>query len=174
MSRASHRTKADARRTTHPSAEAAVDDAEPRIIEVLDALEEGRGARDAVVVPIPSQSTTAVPEVRSTVSDVLDTALPPDMQREVQLICSELVTNALAHGAPPVRLVLHETPTDVIVAVFDRSAEPPAPSDSATSGLRIVESLSDHRWGVLMRDGGKWVWAAITRSTHRAGDARDV
>lgn len=164
MSRASHRAKADARTRHHSGAEASIDDAQSRITDVLDALDADRGARDAIVVPIPSQSTAAVPEVRSTVRDVVDAALPPDLQREVQLICSELVTNALAHGDPPVRLLLHETPDDVFVAVFDRATMVPVPSDAPTSGLRIVESLSEHRWGFVMRDGGKWVWAAITRA----------
>jgi len=161
MTRATHRTKADAR----ADAQAAVHDAEARINAVLDGLDGERGARDAVLVPIPSQSTEAVSEVRSTVGDILETALPTDLQHEVQLLCSELVTNALTHGEPPVRLLLHETPDDVIVAVFDRSTVTPMPSDSPTSGLRIVESLSERRWGVVKRDGGKWVWAAIPRVT---------
>ena len=159
MSGASRGAKAVAHEPTHA-------DVEAQVHAVLDTLDGGRGARDAVVIPIPAETTDAVPEVRSTVRDILETALPPDLQREAQLICSELVTNALAHGDPPVRLLLHETPDDVIVAVFDRSAAMPVPTDSNTSGLRIVESLSEHRWGVAKPNGGKWVWAAIPRRGH--------
>lgn len=142
--------------------------AETHIETLLDELDTQRGARDTVVIPIPSQSPAVLPEIRSTVQDILAEALPPDVQKEVQLVCSELVTNALTYGEPPMRLVLHEAEHDISVAVFDRGPGQPALPESRVTGLHIVDELSRHRWGVIRRDGGKWVWATIERTSDAA------
>jgi hypothetical protein len=134
------------------------------IPRLLADVEGGRGAHDTVVIPIPSRSTTAVPDVRTTIREVVSEALPPADSHEVQLVCSELVTNAVVHGRPPVRLLLHEGPHEIVIAVFDGGQAPVTAGDSPAAGLRIVDQLTSGRWGSHRERSGTWVWAALPRS----------
>jgi hypothetical protein len=135
----------------------------PDLDALLDDVDAGRGARDTVVIPVPTVSARAVPEVRSTVREVVERALRPADPHEMQLICSELVSNAVTHGEPPVALLLHEGPDEMLVAVYDEGTAAPVLGASATSGLHIVHELTKGRWGVTARGRGKWVWAALPR-----------
>jgi anti-sigma regulatory factor (Ser/Thr protein kinase) len=130
---------------------------------LLDDIDKGRGARDAVVLPVPSTDPAAVTEVRTTLRSIIESTLPADSQHDVQLVSSELVTNALEHGVPPVRIVLRESDEAVVIAVFDRGAGSPSLDSDESPGLRIVDDLTDGRWGVVRRGGGKWVWAQLPR-----------
>ena len=138
--------------------------------QLLQDVDTGRGAHDTVVIPVPTQSTRAIPEVRSTVREVVDRALRPADPAELQLICSELVSNAILHGEPPVRLVLHEGRDEVVVAVFDGSSAPPVVTDAVAAGLRIVDELTKGRWGAAPQRIGKWVWAALPRKEEGSTD----
>ena len=85
---------------------------------------------------------------------------------DAALVVTELVTNALLHGGPPVRLRLQELPKGVRVEVADRGAElPVAPRRSSVAmtgrGLGLVSALS-RSWGVDHDEqGGKVVWAEL-------------
>jgi hypothetical protein len=138
--------------------DAALDEAVERLLDDIDA---GHRPTGAVIIPVPRVAMTSVAEVRSTVRDVVAAALPPSQAFEVQLVTSELVTNAIIHGEPPVRLLLHEGPDDVVVAVFDRGAGRPRPDGDPVGGLRIVADVAGERWGVWRGRGGKWVWARV-------------
>jgi hypothetical protein len=133
------------------------------VATLLEEVEAGRGARDCIVIPVPDPSADAVPQVRSTVRDVVAHALRPADPAELELLCSELVSNAVVHGEAPVWMVLHEAPAEIVVAVFDRGGGRPEPDASPTGGLRIVDALSRGRWGCVPGNGGKWVWAALPR-----------
>jgi hypothetical protein len=128
---------------------------------LLDDVDNGHRPTGAVIIPVPRIAATSVSEVRSTVRDVVSAALPPTQAFEVQLVTSELVTNAIVHGEAPVRLLLHEGPDDVVVAVFDRSARRPRLDGDPVGGLRIVADVAGERWGVWHTRGGKWVWARV-------------
>jgi hypothetical protein len=128
---------------------------------LVDGVDSGRGARDTIVIPVPVPSTGAIPEVRSTVREVVDRALRPADPAELQLVCSELVSNAVLHGSAPVRLLLHEGADEVVVAVHDGSPADPVLGDTPTAGLRIVDELTNGCWGITRRRQGKWVWAAL-------------
>jgi anti-sigma regulatory factor (Ser/Thr protein kinase) len=130
---------------------------------LLDEIDMGHGARDAVVLPVPSTDPLAVFEVRSTLQSIIENALPADSQHDVRLISSELVTNALEHGVPPVKIVLQETDAAVVIAVHDRGDGAPSIDPAGSPGMRIVHELTAGRWGVLRRGGGKWVWAQVPR-----------
>jgi anti-sigma regulatory factor (Ser/Thr protein kinase) len=91
----------------------------------------------------------------------------------LELLVSELVTNAMLHGAPPIRVRIEMIRDRVHVAVTDASprlplAERPRSEDLTGRGLAIVEALSE-AWGALLRpDGGKVVWADVAPSpSHR-------
>jgi anti-sigma regulatory factor (Ser/Thr protein kinase) len=86
---------------------------------------------------------------------------------EAELLVSELVTNAVLHGAPPITVRVECDSSDGLrVAVTDRSPDPAVPRaagplDESGRGIRLVDVISD-RWGVRTRSGeGKDVWFEI-------------
>jgi signal transduction histidine kinase/serine phosphatase RsbU (regulator of sigma subunit)/DNA-binding response OmpR family regulator len=106
-----------------------------------------------------------VAEARQFVTDRLtDWQVPEAVTRDLTLITSELVTNALVHGGPPVELRLERQGTRVVVEVKDDapgslpSSRRPSDDDEHGRGLQIVEALSDE-WGIRGTDRGKCVWS---------------
>lgn len=91
--------------------------------------------------------------------------LPAECVRAAALLASELVSNALEHGAPPLRLQLLATGTGVRLEVEDASPRSPVvlavPATAATGrGLTIVAAVSS-AWGHYSTDSGKCVWCDI-------------
>lgn len=79
-----------------------------------------------------------------------------------ELILSELITNAVRYGTPPitVRLLRHHV---LICEVYDASSTAPrvvqaAEFDEGGRGLFLVAQLAD-RWGVRYTGEGKVIWA---------------
>jgi anti-sigma regulatory factor (Ser/Thr protein kinase) len=91
--------------------------------------------------------------------------LPPDRSRDIALIVSELVTNAIRHAQPP--FVVNLSCKDGVVHgdVLDASSLEPHLTDHADEhggfGLRIVGRLST-RWGCTLEDVGKRVWFELS------------
>lgn len=87
---------------------------------------------------------------------------------DVELIVSELVTNAVQAGAASVQLNLIYEGGGVHIAVTDDGAGQPEPQhpsvyDVHGRGLRIVDTVSA-RWGVSSDDQGrKTVWSVLMR-----------
>lgn len=99
----------------------------------------------------------------------LATCLPDldeDLLADLQLVATELVTNAYLHGAPPVEFTLLElgAPGGALrLEVSDRGTElprtrQPEPSQPHGRGLLLV-GASAARWGVVEAAPGKTVWA---------------
>jgi anti-sigma regulatory factor (Ser/Thr protein kinase) len=91
----------------------------------------------------------------------------PDLVPDAKIVVSELVANAVLHGADPIRLQV-VVGLGVRIAVFDGDprteqvlARASHPSEPDGRGLCIVESLAT-AWGAADCDGGKLVWAALT------------
>ncbi|MER5739595.1 SpoIIE family protein phosphatase [Streptomyces sp. NPDC002262] len=83
----------------------------------------------------------------------------------VELIVSELVTNAVRHGAPPVVLRLLRGESTLTLEVRDGAATAPhlrhaKAGDEGGRGLHICSTLAD-AWGVRYEAEGKTVWAEI-------------
>jgi len=83
----------------------------------------------------------------------------------IDIVISELVTNAIVHGGPPITLHLWPHPGHVRVGVSDSSPATPERRDAAVSshsgrGLMIVERLAMH-WGSDPRHDGKLAWADV-------------
>ena len=99
----------------------------------------------------------AVPTGRHFTTAALGEAFPAEVVEAAEIVVTELLTNALLHGAPPVRLVVRtdEAGTRARVEVHDGSrALPvrPRPSSDAMTGrgLALVDALSEG-WGVARR-----------------------
>lgn len=96
---------------------------------------------------------------------------------EAELVTTELVTNAVLHGAPPVDLELEHSGAVLKVEVSDGSSLPPVrgrmrPDAMTGRGLELVASVATH-WGVRPAADlhkGKVVWAEL--STTSAPDQR--
>ena len=84
----------------------------------------------------------------------------------VALLVSEVVTNALVHGAGPIRLTAMRGDRLLRVTVQDDGAgQPyvrrPAETDEGGRGLAMLDLLS-LRWGVERSARGKTVWFVVS------------
>jgi signal transduction histidine kinase/DNA-binding response OmpR family regulator len=100
---------------------------------------------------------------------VLDTLSAWDLPRvpvdDIVLLVSELVTNAVLHGRPPIELRLRRTASHLVVEVNDSATFlprklRPTPEDEHGRGLQLV-SLLAHRWGTRPTKHGKSVWCVF-------------
>lgn len=86
----------------------------------------------------------------------------------VELMASELLTNAVLHAGGDLRLVLSLDDDLIRVEVRDQSSAPPMlrhppPDASSGRGIAIVDALAS-AWGVReMAGGGKSVWFEVSR-----------
>ncbi len=100
--------------------------------------------------------------VRTSLTDI-----DPAMLDAVELLTSELVTNAVIHAGSEPRLVLILLPERIRVEVHDTDPtlptqrEPDAASPSGR-GLLLLERLAAS-WGVDAADDGKTVWFEVLR-----------
>jgi anti-sigma regulatory factor (Ser/Thr protein kinase) len=93
-----------------------------------------------------------------------------DFVEDVEMVTSELVSNAITHAGAPsfgLELMRLEASGAVAVVVTDPCPRPPVkrePSadDGHGRGLHVVEGLSA-RWGWTAQDPGKAVFAIFTR-----------
>ena len=81
------------------------------------------------------------------------------------LLVSELVTNSVLHGGPPVVVAVDCDEATLQVRVRDGSSALPAPRDAASAdengrGLALVAEMSAD-WGVDTEEDGKHVWFVI-------------
>lgn len=86
---------------------------------------------------------------------------------DLVLIVSELVTNAVRYGAPPVRLEVDADDDAVTVTVVDAAPARPVRRPVSTSaeggrGLLLIDLLAAEA-GVRSEPPGKAVWAAVRR-----------
>lgn len=109
-------------------------------------------------------SSASLPVARDVVGRAAAAAgLDAEAVELARLAASEVVTNALVHGAPPFRLRVEIGPRRMRTAVADGSDREPVETeadDAATRGrgLAIVAQIAD-RWGWDRRpEGGKFVW----------------
>ncbi|MEW2286074.1 SpoIIE family protein phosphatase [Streptomyces sp. NPDC047841] len=110
---------------------------------------------------VPSDPA-AVSEVRDSVTRRLADWGLDELAFTTELILSELVTNAIRYGRPPigVRLLRERT---LICEVSDRSTTSPhlryaASTDEGGRGLFLVAQLAG-RWGTRYTPNGKVIWA---------------
>ncbi|MFF8525106.1 ATP-binding SpoIIE family protein phosphatase [Streptomyces werraensis] len=109
-----------------------------------------------------AQDPEEVAAVRKWALDLLSAWGLDDISFVTELVVSELVTNAIRYGEPPigVRLIRDRT---LICEVSDSSSTSPHlrrahAFDEGGRGLLLVAQLTQ-RWGSRQADGGKTIWA---------------
>ena len=116
-----------------------------------------------------STATDAVPQARRFTTVTL-TGQPPELVDNASVIVTELVTNAVLHGAPPVLLRISGVEGEVRIEVQDSGRSIPVQARRSTDmmtgrGLELVAALAND-WGVEPGKGeGKVVWAHVTGKT---------
>ncbi|MFD4565852.1 SpoIIE family protein phosphatase [Streptomyces sp. NPDC058251] len=147
---------------------------------ILQALLPVGGARDDVALLLarthglaPSQVATwdipadpaLVAPIRRQVGEQLDTWGLSDAAFTAELVVSELVTNAIRYGEPPIRLRLIHDAATLICEVSDSSHTAPhlrrvKTFDEGGRGLLLVAQLTQ-RWGSRHIAEGKTIWAEL-------------
>ena len=116
----------------------------------------------------------AVPRARRLVRSSLGD-WPDQVRADAELVVSELVTNALLHGDPPVTVRLSAAGT-IRVEVSDAGPAVPIRLQQNTEtmtgrGLAMVSALTSG-WGVeALPGGGKTVWAELATGRRRPAEA---
>lgn len=90
----------------------------------------------------------------------------PDLIAAASVIAGELVTNVVDHANTMATLRLSLRQRYVTIGVRDGSTEEPRrvpPGPLGGRGLMLVEAMA-HSWGWLPVEGGKVVWASLSRS----------
>ena len=123
-----------------------------------------------VSVELADAESGILADLRAWVHDLLtDTATPAPAIAVTLCVLTELVTNALTHGAPAGQCRLRLVPGEVLrVEIDDRSPRPASVADHTTRsittggfGLVVVQDMAA-AWGQVPRpSGGKTVWAEI-------------
>jgi len=109
---------------------------------------------------------SAVSDARHLVTSYLQArGMPAALVADAALVTSELVTNAVVHGRPPIELRLRLEGAEVLVEVRDRAMYQPRKlrpdeTDEHGRGLQIVSAIST-RWGTRPTEHGKAVWCVL-------------
>jgi anti-sigma regulatory factor (Ser/Thr protein kinase) len=119
--------------------------------------------------------TSSVRTARRLVAVVAGDDIPAGDMAGLLLATSEVVTNAVEHGAAPIHLRVMREPNNVRVEVHDGSplpprlrSETPGPWEVRGRGMMIVEGCTS-RWGIEEEVDGKSVWFEVALSTERDG-----
>jgi PAS domain S-box-containing protein len=137
---------------------------------VLVAHTRALDPADVASWEIPA-ATSSVSEARRHATGRLGQWQLDDAALATELIVSELVTNAIRHGRPPVRLRLVRNTVRNTLTCEVLDASPAAPhlrharaGDEGGRGLFICGELADS-WGVRWSDQGKTVWTEAALGT---------
>jgi anti-sigma regulatory factor (Ser/Thr protein kinase)/PAS domain-containing protein len=138
------------------------DDVAVLLAQVLDDPRHARYA--AQKVPAQEEAVHAAREFVT--SQLTDWRVPGQVVENAVLLVSELVTNALLHGRPPIELRLRSTAEHLFLEVRDHATYLPrrlraTPEDEHGRGLQLVALLAD-RWGTRPVPEGKAVWCVFS------------
>ncbi|WP_329025241.1 SpoIIE family protein phosphatase [Streptomyces sp. NBC_00690] len=140
------------------------DDDSVLLIARTRRLDEGQVA----TWEVPSDPAAVAQARTDAVRRLADWELDDDIRFTAELVVSELVTNAIRYGLPPIQLrLIHERA--VICEVSDASYTSPRLRrarvfDEGGRGLLLVAQLTQ-RWGTRYTPTGKTIWADISALT---------
>jgi serine phosphatase RsbU (regulator of sigma subunit)/anti-sigma regulatory factor (Ser/Thr protein kinase) len=135
-------------------------------VAILVARVDPPSADDALSCRLASREE-AVAEARRLVTEYLsERRLPTPLVGDAVLATSELVTNAVLYGRPPIDLRIRLEGADVLIEVRDHATyQPrklrPGEEDEHGRGLQIVSALAA-RWGTRPTEQGKAVWCVLS------------
>lgn len=129
------------------------------VVEVRGEWQEGPGR-----LTVPSLPASVSRIRRFAVAACRDLAAA-SVCDTVELLVSEVATNALVHGAGDVRVDVRTRGGSVRVEVSDDSTALPVPREAGADGengrgMALVVALSSD-WGTQARPGGKTVWFEV-------------
>ncbi|MFF8672186.1 SpoIIE family protein phosphatase [Streptomyces sp. NPDC015242] len=133
-------------------------------VALLVARTRALGAHQVATWEVPCDPS-AVARTRKDVVAQLERWGLSDVVFVTELVVSELVTNAIRHAEPPVRLrLIHDT--SLVCEVSDGGSTAPhlrraRTYDEGGRGLLLVAQLTE-RWGTRQSDSGKTIWAEQT------------
>ncbi|MFE6593823.1 SpoIIE family protein phosphatase [Streptomyces sp. BB1-1-1] len=133
-------------------------------VALLLARTRGLPAGQVATWDIPADPSLVSP-VRKQVVEQLSAWALLEASFTAELVVSELVTNAIRYGSPPIRLrLIHDTAT-LICEVSDTSHTAPhlrraKTWDEGGRGLLLVAQLTQ-RWGSRHTTEGKTIWAEL-------------
>ncbi|MEE4542495.1 SpoIIE family protein phosphatase [Streptomyces sp. V4-01] len=136
-------------------------------VTLMLARMAGRPGRDVATWSLPARDPRGAARARRLVARQLHSWGLEERVHDTVLVVSELVANAVRHGAGEITLRLIRTGGSRLVCeVGDRSDARPrrrraGSTDESGRGLLVVHKLTD-RWGVRWCDGGgKTTWAEV-------------
>lgn len=103
--------------------------------------------------------------VMATVVELLPGGLDPTLRDDLELVVSELVTNAVRAGSPTVTVGVTAERGRIVLRVGDEGTGWPEPRDAGIHdvngrGLALVSAMCAS-WGVRLAGDGKTVWAEL-------------
>jgi anti-sigma regulatory factor (Ser/Thr protein kinase) len=131
-------------------------------IAVLVALVREEAEELTAVHPVRPEAGAVQGARRFVTATLAAWHAPAALAGDAVLLVSELVSNAILHGRPPIELRLRRTAEHVLVEVDDGATVlprklRPTPDDEHGRGLVIASLLAD-RWGTRPLRDGKSVW----------------
>lgn len=122
-------------------------------------------ATEHVFAGDPRSPSGARSFVKSAIGDLLGGPVPQRLCDDLELVASELVTNAVRAGSPRIGVALALEGDRVVIRVSDEAAGWPEPRmadiyDIGGRGLPLVSAISTS-WGVRLSGTGKVVWAEL-------------
>ncbi|MFH8496549.1 SpoIIE family protein phosphatase [Streptomyces coeruleorubidus] len=133
-------------------------------VALLLARTRGLPSSQVATWDIPADPALVAP-IRKQVVDQLDRWELIEATFTAELVVSELVTNAIRYGAPPIRLRLIHDASTLICEVSDTNHTAPhlrraKTWDEGGRGLLLVAQLTQ-RWGSRHTTEGKTIWAEL-------------
>jgi PAS domain S-box-containing protein len=121
--------------------------------------------RRTVMLDVPGAASSLHSGRSFTAATLRHWELPEGIIEDATLIVSELLTNAIIHGRPPIRLRLRRTRHELAIEVDDGDSAMPrklrtTPDDEHGRGLAIVADLAS-RWAARANGFGKTVWSTL-------------
>lgn len=144
----------------------AVEDPRRTADHLIDFWQQWRPMAEPVTLTLDG-AASEIRRARRAVRGALEPHADAASVDDAELLTSELVTNAVLHARPPVRLVGQVSAEHVVVVVGDAGRGPGGhPRDNHGRGLSIVRAVSQ-RCGSWVSDSGStvWFWLPLTPAT---------